>query len=311
MGWLLGSEAQVAWVLAVGSLLAMTAISGCSLVADANRVQCRVTADCPARGSEFAKAECIDTFCVVPNDTSSGTTCASSSECKGLDECSDGKCANPYSCMAKPQAAASVHVTVKVTDTNLAVLPNVPVRVCRNIDPPCATPFSVQTSDASGVAPLTLPPDFSGYLELVQAPFMPQLQVLPPNPQEGDELDVVLSPSQVIGGLAQYLGASLDPNRGHIYFTLLNCTGRAGGVRVSTTAAAPDTVTYYVLDGLPSGGLTATSPKDGAAGFLNYPVGNTAISVTSERTGLAIDKISLVVRAGFVTYAVHQLTVEQ
>jgi hypothetical protein len=204
-----------------------------------------------------------------------------------------------------------IHVNIKVSNAFQAILPDVRVRVCRNIDPACDTAVSEQVSDANGNAPVTLPASFSGYLELVQPPYMPQLQVVPRNLQEGSELAVVLSPSDVIAGLAHFVGAELDPSRGHIYLNMLDCNGRVSGVRVSSTATASDTVTYYVLDGLPSGDLTATSPKDGAAGFLNYPTGTTAISAASERTGREIGKISLVVRAGFITYSVHQLTVEE
>lgn len=295
-----------------GLWCALTTSPGCSLAIDANRDQCQATADCVARGPKFATAQCVDTFCVVPDKTKPViASCQSSSECKGLEECSDGRCANPYSCPVPPQAAVPIHVNVKVSNAFQAILPDMLVRVCRNIDPACDTPVSEQVTDANGSAPVTLPASFSGYLELVHPPYMPQLQVLPRNLQEGSELSVVVSPSDVISGLAQFLGAELDPNRGHIYLNMLDCNGRASGVRVSSTAVASDTVTYYVLDGLPSGGLTATSSKDGAAGFLNYPTGNTAISVASERTGQEIGKISLVVRAGFITYSVHQLTAEQ
>ena len=307
---------------------------GCTVLADADRVQCSVKADCTRRGPAFADTRCEDHFCVAApsagdedstdgagdEDSTDGadnstagsppsTDCNDNRDCTGVNICVDKRCIDPFVCEATPASDGAINVSVPVTDVLGNVLAGVPVRLCRNLDPQCQNPVSELVTDEQGVLSVELPAAFTGYLEFVLDPYFPQLQVLPATIEDGETLPpVTLSPTEVIYGLGLAVGAAPDPERGHIHFTILNCFGPARGVEIASNGADENSHEYYVLAGVPSRDLTETT-AEGSAGFLNFPPGNTAVSLTASDTHKELGKLSFVVRPGFVTMATLQLTV--
>ena len=295
-------------------------ISSCSFVLETDRVQCTVTSDCQERGSDFARSTCQSGFCVVAGETaprddpdaSSASareegplTCARNSDCSEMDICVDEACVDPFACEQETSDEA-VTVTVPVSDVFGRPLADTPARLCQRIDPQCLSPVEEPVTDEDGLLTVDLPPGFLGYLEFTVDSFFPQLQFLPPAPVDGASLPgVSLAPTQFILGLGAAVGAAPDPERGHLFLTLLSCYGGAEHIELSSNGADEDVIEYYVLDGVPSSDLTQTT-KDGSGGFLNFPTGNTAVALTHAKTNVELAKLSYVIRAGFLTAATVQ-----
>jgi hypothetical protein len=283
---------------------------GCTLNLDVAREQCAVTADCRARGGEFAESTCVDSFCVdvaseedqsIEPDAPAEGTCERDSDCSGLDMCVEKACTDPFDC--EKRAAEAATVTIAVQDVFGTQMANTPSKLCRNIDPECLTPVQMLTTDAEGMLTLTLPAGFAGYLEFVVDGYFPQLQFLPNSYGDGQELPgVSLSPVEFITQLGAAVGATPDPERGHLFLSLLNCYGPAEHLEVMSNRADDETYVFYVLNGLPSADLTETS-ADGGSGFLNFPAGNAALTVSHADTKQELAKLTYVVRAGYLTIA--------
>jgi hypothetical protein len=334
----------------VGTFVVVHSISGCSLTIDANRVQCSVTADCRARGSQFGDSRCEDNFCVpitssleeessdergsdesrstsTAPDTSeseqeasqdagapsqevaSPATCERTSDCAAEDVCFEEVCVDPFECPLEASSDA-VTVTTRVSDVFGTPLPGVATRLCRNIDPGCQNPVAVLVADEEGVLTFELPAAFTGYLEFTVDQFFPQLQVLPPNPPDGTELSgVSLSPVQFVARLGLAVGAQADPERGHLFLTFLGCYGRAAGIQLSSNRSDDQSILFYVLDGVPSPDLTETTVA-GSCGFLNFPAGNSAVTLTNARSQRELTKLTFVVRPSFLTVAMLRPAIE-
>jgi hypothetical protein len=295
-------------------LLCSPLISSCTFALDAERVQCRVTADCRDRGGEFAGSTCEDSFCVPapaerePDegelDASSAESpmCERDSDCTGLEICHEQACVDAFACEVETVEQAA-RVTLPVVDVFGGPLPGTAARLCRNIDPECVTPLAEPVANENGMLTLDLPAVFQGYVEFVVDGYFPQLQILPRNPADGSVLQPAsLLQTDFLVGLGLAVGAQPDPERGHVFLSLLDCYGPAANIEITSTRLDEGALTFYVLDGVPSADLTATT-KDGSAGFLNLPSGNAAVELTHAETGQELAQVTLVVRAGFLTNA--------
>jgi hypothetical protein len=289
----------------------------CTFVLDGERVQCEVTADCRVRGSGFANSICEDNYCVpgpsLQNDDAdeseadasalgSPSTCARDSDCTGLDICLEEACVDAFDCEIQAFEAAAM-VTMPVTDVFGGALPGTAARLCRSIDPECMIPVAELVTDDQGVLAFELPSGFQGYLEFIVEGYFPQLQFLPPDPPDGAMLQAAsLSPTGFIAGLGLQVGAQPDPERGHLFLTLYNCFGPAANIAISSSRSDDESITFYVVDGVPSADLMATA-KEGSSGFLNFPTGNAGVTLTHGGTGQELAQLTFVVRAGFLTIA--------
>jgi len=331
---------RVFWRLGLG-----LACVGCSFALDTDRVQCTETSDCTSRGSEFANTRCEENQCVrikAPltaspsgNDDSESDdeidastpdsnpdaaapmqaesveaiACDRNSDCDAEDICVEDVCVDPFACEIET-SEGEVTVTMPVADVFGAPLAGVATKLCRNIDPECASPVSEPKSNSKGVLTMDLPVGFLGYVEFVVDGYFPQLQFLPKNPVDGAELSgASLSPTEFIYGLGLAVGAEPDPERGHLFVTLTNCYGPAEHVRIDSASADGDSIEFYVLGGVPAADLTETT-QDGSAGYLNFPTGTTAITLSHSKTERELAKLSYVIRAGYLTIAQVQIDAE-
>ena len=87
-----------------------------------------------------------------------------------------------------------------------------------------------------------------------------------------------------------------------MFLSLLNCYGPAEHLEVSSNRADDGTYVFYVLNGVPSADLTETT-VEGSSGFLNFPSGNAAVTVTHAGTQQELAKFTYVVRPGYLTVA--------
>jgi hypothetical protein len=82
---------------------------------------------------------------------------------------------------------------------------------------------------------------------------------------------------------------------------VLGCDGVAlAGVKFTTPQADKSTTQFYVRGQLPTTAATDT-PTDGDGGYLNIVPGTVLITATDVKTGVEINTVAVLVRAGFIT----------
>lgn len=103
------------------------------------------------------------------------------------------------------------------------------------------------------------------------------------------------------GALLGQLGA--DVARGDILVTAQDCQGKpAAGVSFSVTPADPEAIAYYLVNGLPTSGVTTTD-STGYGGFMNLSTNATTVTATLGSSKTVIGTLGLVVRGGSATWS--------
>ncbi len=292
---------------------AAVAINACTLVIDDAREQCSVTADCRARGEAFVASECQAGRCVEVADESTNEpqTCDVSADCVAGMRCKSELCLDPFACEPPPETSGELAIALPVVDVMGKPLSGVSARVCWNMDPECLNPLQEARVGDDGALKLRLEAGFRGYVEFHAEGFVPQIHALPVRfPVDGQLPPVRLLPEDLIyGGLTAAIGTEPDPEKGHLFLTLLDCLGLAEDVEISSTGVDGASVRFYSLDGIPSSDLSKTTTS-GVAGFVNFPPGNTVVSFASASTGGSLGQVGLVVRKGAVTTGTPQLLLQ-
>lgn len=313
------------------ALVIVCAGVGCSLLVDADRLQCTTDADCQARG--FGDAICIEALCQSaplspPDDTAppreekpgAGAIVARDAGDLGpptndpieagvpaLDAGGDPE----WGCLADfapPSVAAGSLVSYRLRFER-GRQANVPpegltLRLCRNDDATCAAPIvDIPEPDATGLLTLELDPTFRGYLEVEAPDHMPSLAALPPR---------VVSPSepQVIRLIERFdffvllstTDIPYDSDRGFAIALTNSCLDqRAAGVVLSSLDIDDLTAAYYYRDGQPDLEASQTDAQ-GAGGWSQLPVGAIVAEARRADTLERIGVVEFQSRPGFVSY---------
>ena len=275
--------------LAVLAALGAFGAAACSVVLDAPKVQCASDRDCTARGPTFAGAVCVQGFCQSP--TSARWACLGQ------------PAARP------PASGGEVAVTMEFYDsvrTDQAVR-GIEVRPCARLDVTCTAPLGAAVaSDNDGRATVTVPSGFDGYLEMKGPGVVPGLFFFSPAPTAAATYRIALVTPESFAGLAQAVGASLDPAQGHAFLFALDCARTFGtfadGVSYEAEPVGDATRAFYLRDRLPSTSATTTDPG-GVGGFANLPPGVVSLRGRVAATGDATGSVGLLIRAGTISYA--------
>jgi hypothetical protein len=284
--------------------------SACSVLIDSEPQQCSVDEDCVERGRAFEQTECVDNYCtviepeveVLPQQPLP-VTCKEDADCDAAEACIEKACVGRWTCIDEAPTTTKhepIEVSILVATSFGEPMPGVLGKACRSIDPSCGSPVLEATSDETGVLHLALPPDFTGYMEVVAEPFFPVLYYFPAPLTSGMSLPALnLTPAELIQGLGLAVGAAPDPERGHVLIALQSCLGTAPSVHLSAPKADDKTIAYYVQDGIPSADRDVTT-AEGSGGFLNFPPGNAVVDLSSGSLD-EVGSLSLTVRPGYIT----------
>jgi hypothetical protein len=184
----------------------------------------------------------------------------------------------------------------------------VSVEACNQGDDSCSSPFSKGTSNAAGVAQLSLPAPglcgFQGLFELSSPSIEPTVFDLsfPLSARHAQVTAFVLSQS----GFAQTLsGVSIipDPARGHVWIMALDCLQLfAPNVTVVADGLGsdPEVREMYFESGAPSPTAKATDAS-GMAFFYNVPPGPLTLHVIPNDTGAVSSTVRVFVQAGMIS----------
>lgn len=256
-------------------------VLGCSVLVDANRVQCDTDQDCRKRGPSFAESSCLQSVCEE----------------------------NPkWACLQSPAMSSAGTGPFKVTMHFADLIKKTPIAgvradLCRKLDVACNDPAATVTSDASGTISLnSVESGFSGYVSLQSTAIVSTLYFFNPSIDRDQDIpSLSLSTSASRGGLLSQLGA--DPARGDILLSTTDCQGKpASGIAYALSPSVPGAVAYYLSSGLPtrSGSMTDAT---GYGGFVNLPSGTLSVTATDTASQTRIATLTLVVREGSTTWS--------
>jgi hypothetical protein len=256
-------------------------LAGCSVLVDANRHQCSTDADCSSRGAEFAGSVC------------------KAGLCEG-----DSK----FSCEAvMPADAPSYKLTMHLQDAvSAAPLPGIVAQLCRKLDLTCDNPILMTAADDTGGVTMQIEAAFDGYVQLTGSKIAPSLYFLiPPTSGDLDLPTVPLTSPFVAAGIVQTAGGTTwNKERGIVLLNAFDCQGK-GAANITYSIGGtpdPDTFVFYLVNALPTTAVTVTDDT-GYGGLVNVPAGVTTVSALLEPSGRKVSKISVLVRAGYVSYS--------
>ncbi|MGC4066287.1 MAG: hypothetical protein QM784_16970 [Polyangiaceae bacterium] len=260
----------------------------CSFTIDAEREQCSTTADCRARGGEFAESVCKNSVCIADPAWSC------SSEESGTD--------------TEPSSKQFVVRIPVISVLNQQPIPGVTARMYRKIDVDAASPVGDPVaSDANGIIELKVDSGYDGFLTLTHENIGPSLYFFNPPVRKNETVAPVrLASPAMVSALFQQVGKTFDPTRGIVVLTAEDCTGApAEGIAFDSTISDANTQPFYSVDGLPTTSTEATDAS-GYGGLIGLTPGTLAITGSRDldtETPQTIGKLSLFVKASSVSYS--------
>lgn len=257
-------------------------LSSCSLVVDANRVQCSKTSECTARGGAFVNSVCIDSLCQPEPKW---------------------KCLSNW--VKPPTATGKFQVEFLVRHlVNQKPLPGVKAKLCRKLDVACTDALSdVAVTDEAGKVALSVDANFEGYARFEGSSIASGLYFFnPPVISDLPTITVSIGGPEVIAGLAFQAGAKQEMDRGVALISVRDCQGAvAAGVVLTSSVEDERAVTFYSQAGLPTNAATQTD-EDGYGGLLNAGAGTHTFDATLAATGQHIGKTTLLIQSGALTF---------
>ncbi len=279
---------------ALTTSLLLAVLGGCSFLVN-DEPQCSADTDCAGRG--FRNARCEESVCVSTLSTGSGAD----PHWGCLGNVAWDETAN------EPKLAVHAKFARLFGETPVA---GAPAAMCPPLDVECSAPISSGTTDADGWVTLEGHYGFRGYT-LVTAP--PDYQEMatailwqnPPLFEETPRAEVQTAHLTSLGevlAIATLIGAEPQPALGHVFGLAVDCTGEpTSGVSFSSDTVAPETVTYYLVNTVPSNTARNTDPG-GFGGFVNLP-GDTFITITATHEDHGkIGVVTVLVKPEHVTY---------
>jgi hypothetical protein len=312
-------------------------LSGCSLLIDVDRDQCRQDTDCAAVGfaatcmqgvcvrQEAAPDECDGGSCepsvdsAVPNDAGGtvaalGAACAEDVRCEDDALCFKEQCSVPaqverFLCEPDaPATVATVRFTMPVRDfVSEEPLPELVVLACLENDVSCNEPIArFDDPDATGDVVLDLPYLFTGYLDVRSPAVLPSLWYFTKPLVKPTDAKVLKAASmQTVQLLAGITSIEVDASKGLVILEAFDCEkNAAGGIHFEESKRAA--IPFFIIDGQPNVESTITIRNDldnqAAGGFINATPGFTIFSARIGIDGPVLGSFNANVRANTVTY---------
>jgi hypothetical protein len=257
--------------------------ASCSVLIDVDDKQCELAQDCAARG--FLNAECRENLCVPIDDAMGGA----GGDAGQSDEGGAGAMtSNPLMCEAK---TATPDTTVKFTFAPLfASPPENPkpfiVKACQQFDLDCKNPLFGPIDVEAGV-----PMDFEvpvgaagtgfiGYFDITNEATLHGLYFM----GRAITVDTMgwavrMPDAETVQNLGFFAQQDVDPNLGIVLSVTRDCEQLPLQGGTFSSSAGGDV--FYIVNDLPNVNTTVTGPQ-GAAGFVNVPLGTTVLNVMLE-----------------------------
>lgn len=294
--------------VALGSALVGGALAACTLVGDADRVQCNVDADCTNHGIG-PDAKCVARACAVAPPAPDAS----------VAEIAPVPVDPIWGCTGAAYSPAVEEPNVPFTirpeffgPFDQAPIAGVGVKACAETDDACKSPLpdTIATSDERGAVETPLYAGFRGYLDFTP-PAGPGIPPLPTiayflavdknRPTVNPFRPMPLYSKPIIEIIVSENSRPLRSDLGIVLYTVFDCANQfASDVQVRVDPITADTFSFYTDDiGTPSITQQQTS-SEGTGGFINLPPGR--VTLTAARaSGGPVATIEVVIRSGTVT----------
>jgi hypothetical protein len=261
----------------------IASVLGCSVVVDANRVQCSTDSDCSARGAEFASSVCVQSFC----QESAGWACLGDTP------------------VAPPASTEQFRVSFLVRDAvSQKPKTGLGVRLCRKLDVECTDALSdVAMVDEQGSVAFQVEGGFAGYARFEgRSDSVPGMYFFnPPVAKDTMDIAVQLSAPETVAGLAALTGVMPDSTRGVVLLSVLDCMGApASGVILQSNKGADEGKVFYSKAGIPDGQATMTD-KAGYGGLVNATKGAVTLYARVAQSQKSVGEVTVMVQPGTQT----------
>ncbi|MCC6648730.1 MAG: hypothetical protein IT374_24595 [Polyangiaceae bacterium] len=222
--------------------------------------------------------------------------------------------AGPWGCAGVEVPLGPTTPTIDVTLDVVNGLTDAPVagavvKACSKADLECASPQAGPlTSGADGKLTFTGLPTgctgWDGYFEVVAPTYAHTLRMFPFPITKGGAFKASLASEAIFQALGKSIAGGLDPARGHLTASAIDCTGSPLAPGVTATVSTADGASKIAYGGsTPSAANTATTTSGNVSrvfGF-NLPEGPAIVSGALESGGTHIHDWPIVVRKGHVT----------
>jgi hypothetical protein len=188
------------------------------------------------------------------------------------------------------------------------------VSVCNPLDLACARPLASGQTDATGSVVLSFqnPSDshglgLNGYFQVTSPDksYVPNVVYWgypmsePTNPLPMGSFGLNITAAED-AELAAAVGVTIDPTRGQIFANVEDCLfNNAPGVQVTIDNHDPEIHEFYGIGNL----MPTATDQSGVVIFANVPVGNVNLTATPLAVGSQSSKVTVQVRAGWITGA--------
>jgi len=287
----------------------------CSLVVETSSKQCSQDSDCPKLGKAFAGSVCQKNLCV--------TQCTVDADCAKLggafaeDVCQNNVCVapvqDPLVCKT-PDAGAAQTAKFTFTIAFTAPMPDAQpfdIVACNRLDVNCDAPVTDHvTAKAGDPIELDLPVGFQGYLQIKSDSALPAMEFLArPIVEDTAGWNLTIATKSTVTGLGLATGTKIDSSLGTVIVIARDCNRMPlAGVQTSidvtqgTGDGGPDTtVGFYFANMFPNKSQTTTT-SEGAAGYVNVPLGSALLGATIVDSGKMLSPTSAVSRGGWLSY---------
>jgi hypothetical protein len=272
-------------------LAALGATLSCSVLIDTSTKQCSADADCAKLGAAFAGSVCEKNLCVAPAPVVQ----------------------DPLVCVTPDAGAGTAKLSFTIA---FAATPKDPqpfdIVACDRLDVTCESPVTDHVSaNAGDSVELNVPVGFQGYLQILNPSAVSAMEFLArPIFEDTAGWNLTIATETTVQQLGLATGTQIDRTLGTVIMIARDCqraplAGVQASIAVtqgSDTDAGPDkTVSFYFANMFPNKSLMATT-TEGAAGFVNVPVGSAVLSGTIADSGFALSPTAAVSRAGWLSY---------
>ena len=315
------------------SIVCALLVGGCSLVLDADPIQCSDDAQCGTFDNRPTYA-CVNHFCeqvrcsadsecrergsfICESDVCQPAQCLQDDDCSTEGQlCMQGRCGDPvFGCFGQKQPLMSsepAEVQVKLVVYGEAQpVKNLSVRVCGAVDLACNSPVrATHTYDDTGLLKIRGLENGTRYSirfsgedstgePLLDAEYYMQRPVVGFTP-EADKLEMV--PGILVGLLARSAGTDWNPDEGLVIAQTFGCDMKPlAGVSLGDNLAA---FPFYIT-GVASANSTETDSA-GVGGFVNMKVGTGGNplqhKLTFSYSGSPMFSFTVAPRPGVVTF---------
>lgn len=210
-----------------------------------------------------------------------------------------------WACLQQPMPAlpsSSVQVEFFFSDGQSgAPIAGVKAQPCASLDPACANPDQIATSNDAGIASLTVPGGFTGFYAAQASTFLPAILSRPPQ-LSSEYVTQSLVTAASLSAAASIAGVTQDPTLGVAVVSAHDCSDAPAGGIVFHVGAAAHAQVVYLLNSFPSPTATQTDAVSGTALVFNLPPGSLNFTASFAMNGMAILSASAIVRENWVTY---------